>query len=78
MTLTLGSQPKQRHGKMHDKSAIWESHSHCQECGKVREWAQTFPSGFSLRELESQWTLEFSKNNLKRSKFIRLKKSLYD
>jgi hypothetical protein len=54
MTLALGSQPKQRHGKVQDKSAIWESHSHFQECGKVREWGQTFPSGFSLQELESQ------------------------
>jgi hypothetical protein len=31
----------------------------------VREWAHTFPNGLPLWELESQWTPEYSKNNLK-------------
>jgi hypothetical protein len=43
----------------------------------VKEWAHTFPSGFPLWELESQWTFEFSKSNLKRSKLIGLRIYLY-
>jgi hypothetical protein len=31
--------------------------------GGVKEWTHTLPSGLWLWELESQWTLEFSKSN---------------
>jgi len=31
----------------------------------VREWIHAFPNGFSLWELESLWTFEFLKNNLR-------------
>jgi len=33
--------------------------------GNVREWAHTLPNGLPFWELESQWILESSKNNLK-------------
>jgi hypothetical protein len=32
MTLILGSQPRQRHGKVWAESTTWESHLHSQEC----------------------------------------------
>jgi hypothetical protein len=31
----------------------------------VREWAHTFPSGFTLWKLETQWTFKSSNSNLK-------------
>jgi len=33
--------------------------------GNVREWAHTLPNGFPFWELDSRWTLEFSKSDLK-------------
>jgi hypothetical protein len=35
MTLALGSWPKQMHGKVWVGSAIWQSHTHFQKCGRV-------------------------------------------
>jgi hypothetical protein len=34
-TLALGSQPKQKHGKVLAKSATQESHFHSQECERM-------------------------------------------
>jgi hypothetical protein len=37
-------------------SRVWES---------VKEWVHTFPNGFPFWELESQWTLKYSKSGLR-------------
>jgi hypothetical protein len=74
MTLALGLRPKQGYGKVRAKNAT-------RECGKVREWAHTFPNGLThilpsgftntlpnglpFWELESPWTPKSSKNNWK-------------
>jgi hypothetical protein len=51
--------------------------SHIFTPGNVRELIHTFPSGFSLSELESLWSLKSSKKYFRGSKFVRLKFSLY-
>jgi hypothetical protein len=43
----------------------------------VKEWTPTFPSELPFWELESWWTLEFSKGNYRGSKCIGLKSFLY-
>jgi len=66
VTLTLGSQPKQRFAKVQAKNEAWESHfmlSKMQE--SVREWTPTLPNELSFWELGSQWTYEFSKGDYK-------------
>jgi hypothetical protein len=49
MTLTLGSRPKQMHGKVWAENAIWESHTHSQECEGVSphipKWIPTLEVG---------------------------------
>jgi hypothetical protein len=68
MTLTLGSRPKQRHGKVWAKSTTQESHFHSRECEGMNP--HTLPSGLPLWELESFWSREYSK------KYIRGQNSL--
>jgi hypothetical protein len=51
--------------------------SHIFTPGNVRGLIHTFPSGFSLSELESLWSLKSSKRYFRGSKFVRLKFSLY-
>jgi hypothetical protein len=45
MTLNLGSQPKQRHGKVWAKSVTQESHLHSRECegmnSHIPKWTPT-------------------------------------
>jgi hypothetical protein len=74
MTLTLGSQPRQRHEKVQAKSATWESHLHSRKCEGMNphtpKWTPTL--GVEIL-MESQiFTKVFHG-----SKLIRLKNSLY-
>jgi len=71
-TLTLGSQPRQRHWKVQAKNATRESRSHSQEC-ECEGMNPHIPSGSPLWELESLWSPEFSKSDFKGSQFIGLK-----
>jgi hypothetical protein len=64
-TLALGSRPRQGLTKVRAKS---ESGSHISCFGNARECEgmnPTLPSEFPLWELESQWTLKFSKGDCK-------------
>jgi hypothetical protein len=74
MTLALGLQPRQN---MERCGLKMQPGSHIFTPRSVRELIHTFPSGFSLSELESLWSLKFSKRYFKGSKFVRLKISLY-
>jgi len=57
--LALGSQPKRGHGNVRAECVTWESHSYSCECERVRG---NEPTHF---QVESLWSPEFSKNNLK-------------
>ncbi len=62
--LTLGLQPRQRFAKVRAKNEAREPHFmllRVQE--SVREWTSTLLSELPLWELESQWTIESSKND---------------
>jgi hypothetical protein len=75
MTLTLGLQPKQRHGKLWVKNATWESHSHSRECGRV--WGNELTHS-QLGSHFGSWSPENSqifKKWFQRSKLIGLKKN---
>jgi hypothetical protein len=65
-TLTLGSWPKQGLAKVRAKCEGRESHFMFPRVWEsVREWTPTLPSELPLWELESQRTLESSKNDFK-------------
>jgi hypothetical protein len=51
-TLALGSQPRQRHGKVQVESATWESHSHSRECDRV--WGNE-PTHFQVNSHFGNW-----------------------
>jgi hypothetical protein len=61
-TLALGPRPRQRIARLWAKREAWGSHLMFLGVQKsAREWTFTLPSEFPFWELESQWTLEFSK-----------------
>ncbi len=63
-TLALGLRPKQRLTRVRAKRKTRESHFMPSGAQKnVREWTLTLPKELPLWELESRWTLGFSKNN---------------
>jgi hypothetical protein len=67
MILTLGSRPRQRHGKVQGQECnlgITFTFPGMQK--NVREWAHALPSGLPLWELKSLWNLKFSESNLRR------------
>jgi hypothetical protein len=67
MTVALGSQPRQGHGKVRAKNATWESHSHSQECRRM--WMNDLT--------HSQMDSQIFRGWFKGSKLIGLKTSLY-
>jgi hypothetical protein len=67
-TLTLGSWPRQMLAKVRIKSGL-ESHISCprgvESMGECENWTSTLPSEVPLWELESRWSLKFSKSNFR-------------
>jgi hypothetical protein len=59
VTLALGSWPRQGLARVQAKREA-------QECGRVWEWTFTLLNALPFWELESQWTLKFSKRDCKR------------
>jgi hypothetical protein len=57
-TLALGSWPRQGLAKVQPQMKPKNHISCSRECRRVTEWTHTLPSGLSLWELESRWTLE--------------------
>jgi hypothetical protein len=74
MTLTLGSQPKQKHGKVQVKSATRESHLHSWECERMNphtpKWTPTLGVGVFME-------FRILKEVFQGSKFIDSNNSLY-
>jgi hypothetical protein len=73
MTLALGSQPRQRHGKVQAKNATRESDLHPQECEGMNSNSQV-DSHFGSWNLYGVLNLQ---KGISGVKFIRLKSSLY-
>jgi len=75
MTLTLGSWPRQRHGKVRIESATWESHLHSQECEglnpHIPKWIPTLGVGIPME-------FQIFKKIFQQSKPIGLKIYLYN
>ncbi len=57
-TLALGSRPRQGFARGRAKRET-------RECGRVWEWTLTLPSELPCWELQSWWTLEYSKSDYK-------------
>jgi len=74
MTLTLGSWPRQKHGKAQIESATHESHLHSWECEgmnpHIPKWTPTLG-------VKSPMEFQIFKEVVQKSKLIGLESSLY-